>query len=576
MNIECVTIGRETCDEITSPESLCLSDGNLGVVNFVYIQNSCGESSNAQGLFCEDSGEPFTSEHENVHVVCKHHTDGSSLTVSPSTVTPGESFAVSPLQGESSLPDQIECILIDSVGNKVQQVTIDTSGKIELHLKNTFGSLEVNGCDNVSCLEEISYTYTFQNVGTTDADIILANRDLNGGIFSLIHFLPRNPLAPGTTTSVTKKKMIDVCKGEEYTVKLNADGATNTGKRCEANDELRFEIPGLMNKPSTPTMTDAASTSTMKEVTSTSTIPDITTVAATTKTSTFPTTSDGTCEILIGTECVISGGSADGLPCSAPTVGTEICEERPTSATMLFRGGTCEQSDNTQLLKFTCVDMNGGPPTNLGDPVHILVTDVKGNGIIYFDGMVEVGDTYPLNDNGERFEADQFITISTTDRGTVLQEVQYHSSCSQNLSLKDQFGANQLVSFFNEAQGNVTCFNTFDIALDIEVPIAVDNNSVTLTSLVATTSFDGAVNLTQQVNGQSVEPGGNAIVTYSFTTDASIRQLYTLMFSIGGVGNPDGTLCAGMSTIAFEAGHLPRETRPGIEGSDAESTNTSN
>ena len=94
---------------------------------------------------------------------------------------------------------------------------------------------------------------------------------------------------------------------------------------------------------------------------------------------------------------------------------------------MLFNGGGCEQSDNIQELAFTCEDFNGGPPTNLGDEVHIFITDSAGNGMVYFDGIVRVGDFFPLNAGGQLFADDQFITISTPDQGTTLQGADHHS-----------------------------------------------------------------------------------------------------------------------------------------------------
>jgi len=137
---------------------------------------------------------------------------------------------------------------------------------------------------------------------------------------------------------------------------------------------------------------------------------------------------------------------------------------------MLFNGGGCEQSDNTQELKFTCEDFAGGPPVNEGDQVYIVVTDIKGESITYFEGTVGVGEIFPLNDGGERFQADMFVMIYSPDQSTLLQMVQYHSSCSSNLELKNRFGASQLVSFTNEVQGLVSCFATFSFALDIAVP----------------------------------------------------------------------------------------------------------
>jgi hypothetical protein len=180
---------------------------------------------------------------------------------------------------------------------------------------------------------------------------------------------------------------------------------------------------------------------------------------------------------------------------------------------------------------------------------------------VYFDGVVNVGDFYRLDDGGERFEADQFITVSTADQSAVLQEVQYHSSCSQNLELKNRFGASQLVAYFNAVQGNVTCFNVLEFSLNIDVPIEVSGQTVTLTSLVAMTNFAGTIDLTNQVTGQTVGAGGNIVVTLSGTIDTTTRREYTMMFTIEGVRG-DGVPCFGVSTLTFEAGNVPGAALP--------------
>ena len=225
---------------------------------------------------------------------------------------------------------------------------------------------------------------------------------------------------------------------------------------------------------------------------------------------------------------------------------------------MLYNGGGCAQSDNTQELKFTCEDFNGGPPLNEGDESYIVVTDIKGNGITYFEGLVAVGDIYSLNDAGERFEADMFITISSPDQSTLLQMVQYHSSCSQNLELKNRFGASQLVAFINELQGLVSCFADFSFALQIAVPIAAIGEGIEITSLIAETNFAGTIDLSEQVVGQPpLDPGENIVVTLEGTIDASSRMTYTIRYLIEGTRVADGSFCFGMEMVSFEAGRDP-------------------
>ena len=231
---------------------------------------------------------------------------------------------------------------------------------------------------------------------------------------------------------------------------------------------------------------------------------------------------------------------------------------------MLFNGGGCEQSDNTQELKFTCADSNGGPPINEGEQVYIIVTDIKGLGVTYFSGLVAVGETYSLNDEGQRFEADQFITVYTPDQSTVLQSVQYHSSCSSNLELKNRFGASQLVEFINDLQGLVSCFQTVSFAIDVALPItATGSESIELTTMTAMTSFAGLIDLTPQVAGQVIGPDSPSIVvTLEGTINAAERQMYTIAYSVEGVRVSDGALCTGMDMISFVAGADPNATAP--------------
>jgi hypothetical protein len=222
---------------------------------------------------------------------------------------------------------------------------------------------------------------------------------------------------------------------------------------------------------------------------------------------------------------------------------------------MLFNGGDCSQSDNVQPDKFFCTDL-GPISTELGTPYYIVVTDAKGKGITYFSDIVNVGDFYKLGDGTERFEADQIIQIYTPDQATMLQDVQYHSSCSQNLELKNRFGASQIVEFLNEEQGLVSCFETFSFSLNIAVPISVSGEAITLSKLTVDTNFAGQLDLTDQVAGVTVEPGGSVVATLEGEVDFSTAQTYTLEFNIEGT-NASGDFCVGQEIVSFEAGGVP-------------------
>jgi hypothetical protein len=269
-------------------------------------------------------------------------------------------------------------------------------------------------------------------------------------------------------------------------------------------------------------------------------------------------TAPGECTIDLDSTCVVSGGNSSvaGQPCEGAVPNLEPCTDRPLGITMLFNGGDCSQSDNVQPDKFFCTDL-GTISTELGEPYYIVVTDAKGKGITYFSGVVNVGDTYSLNDSGQRFEADQFIKIYSEDQATLLQDVQYHSSCSQNLELKNRFGASQIVEFINEEQGLVSCFQTFTFDLQISIPIEVEGGeAITLTKLTADTNFAGFLDLTDQVAGVTVQPGETIVATLEGTVDFSTAKTYTIDFYVEGT-NADGDLCVGEETVSFEAGGLP-------------------
>jgi len=220
---------------------------------------------------------------------------------------------------------------------------------------------------------------------------------------------------------------------------------------------------------------------------------------------------------------------------------------------MLYNGGGCDQSFNIQDEgKFTCTDIGNGPPTVDGALSYIVVTDAKDKGITYHSDVVEVGTIYYLSDNGERFEADQLIKIYDESQTNLLQDVQYHSSCSQNLFLKDRFGASQLVEWFNEEQGLISCFANATFDLSVTIPLTIEGDSLTVTSLISITSW-GVFNLTDEVFGQVLQPGDTIEASFTVTLDLTSVQRYELLTEIIGFTD-EGVICRGVSFYFFVAG----------------------
>ena len=168
---------------------------------------------------------------------------------------------------------------------------------------------------------------------------------------------------------------------------------------------------------------------------------------------------------------------------------------------------------------------------------------------MYHDGVVSVGDLIPFSTNSSGL---QYVTISTPDNRTVLQEIRYHTSCLVSEYLTYRYGALQLVtrSLIETPFSDLGSFEK-----TINIPITVSGDNVTLTTLTMQTSFAGDIDLTDQVAGQTVGPGGEVVVTLEGTIDVSTRERYTMFYNIEGTRNADGELCTGQDMISFEAGH---------------------
>ena len=366
-------------------------------------------------------------------------------------------------------------------------------------------------------------------------DITTMDFTLNDVTVSFLDLLNDNVTVPvSQTKSVEEMIVMDVCDGQSFiaTIEVEAEPLSD-GDQCQAEDEFQFAVTPVSSPAPVPVTPP-----------------------------TSPPSSPGAnepCSIDLSATCQISGNSSFvGEECDIPSLGVEPCRERPTGAVMLFNGGGCEQSDNTQILQFTCQDMNGGPPVTENDEAYIVVTDIKGLGISYFTGIVRVGELFRLNNEEERFETDMFVTIFSPDQSTVLQMVQFHSSCSSNLELKNRFGASQLVEFTNDLQGTVTCFATFSLTLDVAIPIEAvgeGGGEIILDMLTAQTSFAGFLDLTDQVQGITLSPGiAPVVVELQGTIDATVRMTYSILYNVLGTRVNDNAQCTGMELVSFEAG----------------------
>lgn len=239
VKIDCKTKSGKKCEKLEWPVEKCSSeDGELDVLTFIFEPSDCTESYNRQAGFfvCSDTG---SFGNGPVTISC-NDPSGAPVTVEPVEVSPDETFTVTNPSG-GSLPTSIACSLLGSSG-PIQDVSIDTSGLVNLELKDKFGSMSVVSCDDITCIEELTYTYNFNNlddVRSTDMEVNVALRYFNSETFDLLPSLPINPLEPAQSTSIEEKITIDVCEQTSYCADVYARGRSKTenGAECDAEDQ---------------------------------------------------------------------------------------------------------------------------------------------------------------------------------------------------------------------------------------------------------------------------------------------------------------------------------------------------
>ena len=280
------------------------------------------------------------------------------------------------------------------------------------------------------------------------------------------------------------------------------------------------------------------------------------------------------CIFEIQTECTPPEGSES---CEQVRSDPALCEGQPTQLQFMYNGGNCDNSFNAQSEPlFICEDYKGGPPTEEGASSFVVVTDIRGAGIVYFAEWVSVGEIISFAD-GNVLEPNQNITIydsNITGPDSIVQTTVFHASCtdtatSQSLFLKDRFGSMQLVGFVNEAQGELSCFvnTTFDIS--ITVPNGVVRQPLTISSVVTQFSGvpggpDGTLNSTADFVDEQISTG-DAPVSFDLglDLDLTVRRTYSVFTTVRGVAT-NGQQCEGTDLYQFAAGQPPPPLFPTI------------
>jgi hypothetical protein len=269
------------------------------------------------------------------------------------------------------------------------------------------------------------------------------------------------------------------------------------------------------------------------------------------------------CQLGFNLDCKApSGVSLDGS-CNFEYTQPPGCQEKPTEMILRYNGGDCDTSFNLQgNTFFSCEDFNQGPPTNEGAVSYIEVTDFGGNGNIYHGGLVNVGEDFTIsgafgaNLNITIFDPKAFTDINViTQAENIIETITFHVTCptiSQNLFLKDRFGAIQLVEFQNALQGRVSVFQTLMLSFEVSSDVAVELQTMDIVANIDNDHF-GIYNITDLAVGKVVSPGKSFSGIQSISIDLGRHSKYTaegVVFAIALAGHK----CYGSDNTDFAAG----------------------
>ena len=472
------------CTDIQPPPSArCASqflNETIQEISFKFIPSSnCSESRNQQGIDSQCFDFIPMTEDQTARVQCSDLT-GSPLTVSPVIIEAGDTFSVSKTGGP--LPEKINCVLSRLDNAPLQQNIIDTSGTVELDLKETYGAFEVIACNDLVCEYNLIFSTFFANIGTDTMNITLASRDLNGDIESFIAQLTRPPALPeeyllgvgGTAFYFEQGIVFDSCDRSDLFYGIVGEANAIDGGDCRDSENVTISV-----------------------------LPQ--------------------CEVTVDLECTLAD---NGLPCSDvdPPALDEYecdCSDAPDSSatSMLFRyiPGDCPVSDISGGGVVQCVT---NTPIDLPSRVQITVEAI---GNVYFDGEVEAGETFllvpPPGVVPPVLSVFLFFEINDPLSGFTLQEFIISTACNEREIRSIELGELYASAEFS----GYTCSDGTDVSCLTEIQFsqtAINDGFNDLVIDEFDVTFDGIT--TDLLNGTTIplQSGESATLT---TTDTLYR-----------------------------------------------------
>ena len=250
------------------------------------------------------------------------------------------------------------------------------------------------------------------------------------------------------------------------------------------------------------------------------------------------------------------------------------CTKEELPCTEWNNKNECYDYDNAgvecnNLEEFCSNGQNSDPIPGCGPPAsdieHSVWIEAFGKDELYFEGKVDVNTTWDAVTIEEKVEAiTDIFTYEydpfTNGKGRLLQHVIFHSSCSQELFLTDQFGAQQLIEFESNCESDrcdpfcqngrrlITLFQnrTGDFSINL-IAQSPDQEPVLVNAILAVVS-DG--NLVSQINtffpSQTVPPDLTIVPNFNVRLDEN----YTI--NAVAIGTQGGASCESVGDGTFQ------------------------
>ena len=458
-----------SCDRITPPSGHCSANSAINELTFRVTDDTCSESRNSQGpdFVCAESGNALPTSGP-VNIVCIDASSGQTFL--QQSVNIGGVFY---LQDKTltQLPEVTTCAISDQNSNQLQTLTINTGGHVDVFLKDTYGTLKLEGC-NINgmaqqCIVPLNYTYVINNTGAVEMIINVVDRTRNGTTVSLLNLVPNKDLLPGQSTTVTETENVDICVEGLYKTTLYVSASPPKGFPCHANATYVFPI-------------------------------------------------HVNCRVSVDISCVDSAG----VQCNQLQPPQGVCSVGSTEMTALtlkYVGSSCQSSHNKQPAS-TCQDVNGG--LTPGASTTILCVDAATGTSVMSPVTVSPDQTFVVeNSSGLPSQ----LTCTLSQGGTTKQVVTFDSSGQSPLNLNDQFGGLDVQSCTNSADVTQTCLDELTYSMNIH---NIGTNIMDV-SVVNVTQNGVTTDYLSQVPNTHLSPGQSTQVTVTQTVDLCVPGAYT-------------------------------------------------